>query len=72
MSLLTVLGITSVQKANKKKRKEKKRKALMVTKLVMSVRVLLKTFFFLFIMFSLSYSAFWYLGQFSAVPRFRT
>ena len=46
MSLLTVFGITSAQKANKKKRKEKKRKALMVTKLVMSVRVLLKTFLF--------------------------
>ena len=44
MSLLTAFGITSVQKARKKN--EKKRKAIMVIKLVTSVRVLLKTFLF--------------------------
>ena len=44
MSLLTAFGITSVQKASKKN--EKKRKAIMVIKLVTSVRVLLKTFLF--------------------------
>ena len=44
MGLLTAFGISSVHKVSKKK--EKKRKAMMVIKLVTSVRVLLETFLF--------------------------
>ena len=66
MSLFTAFGIIPIQKARKKN--EKKRKATMVIKLVSSVRFLLKNVFFIIII--LPYSAFWYLGLFSAVPRF--
>ena len=72
MSLLTVFGITSVQNANKKKKKRKEKKSFNGNKTRHVDKRSPLNVFVLFIMISLSYSAFWYLGQFSAVPRFRT